>query len=946
MYHVKRKLLAIVLSLIMVFSLVPSNLAFAAEGAYIHNPMDNPKTAADIIEDPAAVYGYRPNPDSVRLGEFANAIDWTDEKQVAEAREQRAAYHAKNEELYKMIDKLSAEGKTTEEIARTVSKRRNELRLEAYNGDPEGLARVKKSNLDTYGNENGPTADSLYEKYGSWQTVLEKALSTNAGMDACLGFYDTYYSLYGAEPAEKKYFGKFSMPQTNFNDIKYERFGMAEFDKNISEILKINLKPYTEENAKAMKGLLETLSEQYWDSVSRYALAQIDVWKHNSEENIAELEKAFNIVSEAGKNYTRMYTELAEGKYRSVPAELFGSEDEFEAFLDSNGSDKYYELVAEEQKLISDFTANIYGNNTVISDSGEKLNISDITAKMNAADEAMKNGGDTDVLQAELEMLENKYLEYTKKNNIILGEIYSKLVKVRDKIAGETVYENYAEYAYEIGYARDYTVAEAQSFSGYVKKHIVPLYEKVGDAIANLDTRYLSMTDEEILEELKFCFADVSGEMSDAFMYMLDKNMYDITYSEDKYPSYAATIYLYNLGTPFLFASPSEDNADQLGTVIHEFGHFNTMLYDPVNQENNIGTLDASNMDTAEVNSLGLETLMTNYYNRFYGKDENAYTLSLIYYLLGNIIDGCVINEFELAAIKNPNMSVDELNRTYRKIGESYGMTFMTDDEMAYGWVRIQHIFTQPFYYISYATSSMAALDIWSGIDDFDVAKDRYLKFCALGDHIPFKEALSEVGIHNVFEEKCSIILAEQITEEFGFDYEDVKHDEWYYNAVFFSLPYVDGLSDVEYGINQNASRGIIATGIAGLCRGENVESKAKFTDIPANNKVYINWAYDNGIIYGYDDTLFGYSDDVTREQAVVMLYRCAEFLGTDNSEASSQIIYTDADAVSDWAVEAVSWASSIGIIRGYEDGAFKPFNNVTKAEFAQMLYAFADVVH
>lgn len=240
----------------------------------------------------------------------------------------------------------------------------------------------------------------------------------------------------------------------------------------------------------------------------------------------------------------------------------------------------------------------------------------------------------------------------------------------------------------------------------------------------------------------------------------------------------------------------------------------------------------------------------------------------------------------------------------------------------------------------------MAALDIWSGIDDFDVAKDRYLKFCALGDHIPFKEALSEVGIHNVFEEKCSIILAEQITEEFGFDYEDVKHDEWYYNAVFFSLPYVDGLSDVEYGINQNASRGIIATGIAGLCRGENVESKAKFTDIPANNKVYINWAYDNGIIYGYDDTLFGYSDDVTREQAVVILYRCAEFLGTDNSEASSQIIYTDADAVSDWAVEAVSWASSIGIIRGYEDGTFKPFNNVTKAEFAQMLYAFADVVH
>ena len=42
----------------------------------------------------------------------------------------------------------------------------------------------------------GPSADSLYEKYGSWQTVLKKALSTNMGMDACLGLYDEYYYTY------------------------------------------------------------------------------------------------------------------------------------------------------------------------------------------------------------------------------------------------------------------------------------------------------------------------------------------------------------------------------------------------------------------------------------------------------------------------------------------------------------------------------------------------------------------------------------------------------------------------------------------------------------------------------------------------------------------------------------------------------------------------------
>ena len=86
-----------------------------------------------------------------------------------------------------------------ETIARAVSTRRNELRLEAYNDDPEGLETVKARNMETYGTENGPTPEWLYEKYGSWDMVLVKALGSNPGMDACLGFYDDYYYLYDIE---------------------------------------------------------------------------------------------------------------------------------------------------------------------------------------------------------------------------------------------------------------------------------------------------------------------------------------------------------------------------------------------------------------------------------------------------------------------------------------------------------------------------------------------------------------------------------------------------------------------------------------------------------------------------------------------------------------------------------------------------------------------------
>jgi hypothetical protein len=163
---------------------------------YVHNPAENPNVLVDAIVNPDAVYGFSPSPDSTRLKDYINALDWTDPDEVNEQKKAREDYHKKNDEMYRLIEKLLGEGKDIETIARAVSKLRNEIRLASNKNDPKKLEIVKKSNLETYGNEEGPTADWLYNKYGSWQTVMEKALSTNAGMDACLGLYDDYYDLH------------------------------------------------------------------------------------------------------------------------------------------------------------------------------------------------------------------------------------------------------------------------------------------------------------------------------------------------------------------------------------------------------------------------------------------------------------------------------------------------------------------------------------------------------------------------------------------------------------------------------------------------------------------------------------------------------------------------------------------------------------------------------
>ena len=195
----------LILAFALFICLSPVNLSAAEEAdnsrmegnvfSYIHDPRENPEAMADIIENANAVYGFSPNPDSLRLGSYAE-FDWTDPVFVTEAQKERRSYHESMSSMLDILYHMREEGASIEEMARAVSAERNRLRLESYRDDPEGLAKVRESNLKTYGHEDGPTPDSLFEKYGSWTSVIQKAFSTNMGMDACCGLYDEYYDLY------------------------------------------------------------------------------------------------------------------------------------------------------------------------------------------------------------------------------------------------------------------------------------------------------------------------------------------------------------------------------------------------------------------------------------------------------------------------------------------------------------------------------------------------------------------------------------------------------------------------------------------------------------------------------------------------------------------------------------------------------------------------------
>ena len=82
----------------------------------------------------------------------------------------------------------------------------------------------------------------------------------------------------------------------------------------------------------------------------------------------------------------------------------------------------------------------------------------------------------------------------------------------------------------------------------------------------------------------------------------------------------------------------------------------------------------------------------------------------------------------------------------------------------------------------------------------------------------------------------------------------------------------------------------------------------------------------------------------ITREQLAAMLYRYAVSKGMVKAPATADLsAFADAGSVSSYAVEAMQWAVSTGLMNGM-DGKLAPQGSATRAQVATMLMRFAEL--
>lgn len=110
------------------------------------------------------------------------------------------------------------------------------------------------------------------------------------------------------------------------------------------------------------------------------------------------------------------------------------------------------------------------------------------------------------------------------------------------------------------------------------------------------------------------------------------------------------------------------------------------------------------------------------------------------------------------------------------------------------------------------------------------------------------------------------------------------------------------------------------------------------FVDVAESDWFFqaVKYVFERGIMVGTSDTTFEPQSSVTRGQVVQMLYNL-EGQPTVTGEDG----FTDVQS-KDWWYNAVVWASQNEVVSGYGDGTFQPKRNISRQEFAQMLFNYA----
>lgn len=199
------------------------------------------------------------------------------------------------------------------------------------------------------------------------------------------------------------------------------------------------------------------------------------------------------------------------------------------------------------------------------------------------------------------------------------------------------------------------------------------------------------------------------------------------------------------------------------------------------------------------------------------------------------------------------------------------------------------------------------------------------------GESLPLKELANGKFSFEMPDSKVTV-QASFVQESTYAGYPDVLPQDWFYSSVRYVTErgLMNGTPN-GFEPNMDSSRATIWTILA---RFSGVDTTVVSGEWYA---VARQWAMENGVSDGTNP-----NGVITREQLATMLYRFAKNKGLVQEPVTADLsVFVDAGQISDYALDAMRWAVSVGLLNGMDGSRLAPQGSAARAQVATMLMRF-----
>ncbi len=692
---------------------------------------------------------------------------------------------------------------------------------------------------------------------------------------------------------------------TPFREIKYESPSLTEL-KSLADHMEKSV-----ENNSPLELLVSVYNDmqiEYERLYTMYSIATLHQYQQGDNQKQAEeVSKCYRVLTDAFELMRATTVTMLSSQYEADFRKAWG-DDVVDSYLNS-------EAMTEEKRTLNEKIANKLAEYSTLSltpaieRDGKTVTFDDV-----------ETAGEKLVILALWQQR--------------LGEIYIELVKLRKELTdGDAMDEFYR------GFYRDYTPEDARGLESSVAEILADTQKKVyqvydSDAAYNLS---FDLPEEELIKAASAALGNIHPSLAQSYQIMIQNGLYDVEYRKEKrdgafcvtFPSYQS---------PFLYIQPGYD-VETVHSFYHEFGHYNEMLHSDMHRYFPGGIDD---VDAAEVMSNALALMSSGQMDDIFGAENGEIMAEFnVYRVLFALVSACLVDEFEQYAFSTEDLTYEKLNNKFSELTKKYHINTWSEST----WTQISHIYETPGYYISYAVSSISAMELWERYEEDPAAGvESYLEAV---DHCEegYQELVDNAGLHNPFATPEMVKRVRTAVERtFGILVDTYGHwaeteiDMFVLAGVVSGYRGSDGMQ--YFKPDQNVTRAEFVKLLRGIHTDQALPqvSESAFSDVKPTDwhAPYIAWAVENGLVNGVNANTFAPNSTITRQDMAVILHRY--LLKAEETLVGIPSQFHDAASIADYAKEAVSLLSGVGILNGLPNGNFQPSGTVTRAAAAKAL--------